>query len=513
MLKRLRTILFGESDKAPAPTPEAKAVSPELSEEEALPEVSLPTIPGALLLIDGLLQPQWALIDYELGRRYPGANPHRLWHAACLSWVRALAQSLGGSYEVFQSRQFVFVSQRTGVERQHLVNIAENAHQGLKGLFRELVGEGGYGKHVIIVLDDRDYYRYVSHYYSDGTHPQSGGLFLGVGYAHIAVPETRGPYLGATITHELTHNLLAHLKLPPWLNEGLAKVAEQEVAGYRRQWTSERMKEHRDFWNSTNIQDYWSGASFGMVGQIFELSYELSFLLCLEIVEAHREHALDFLKNVQLADAGASAATAFLQTSLGTIAGLYLGDGDWEPVPKPVPESRPDVSYQKRILILELIRAGRLYDAAEFCKEALQRTGGDAERGDFFNYIAAIPLWYDVPQFIPAALRLCEEGMALNPSETRLQIIRAALMMREGSHAESQQVLLDLMPGVKGSSDKAAAYYYLAQDAHYLGNASEAEDYLKMAIELAPNLAIRTEAELLIQGSPDPFAGLESEGT
>src|SRR5690606_32066998 len=120
---------------------------------------------------------------------------------------------------------------KTGGSQRYLKDSVERALQQLVYYFGNAVlHEPGHGKHVIVFLEDEDtYYRYISHFYSAGEHPTSGGIFINSGYRHLVLLPSAT--YEALLVHELSHCAGAPLALPRWLDEGLAQWMEGSVAG------------------------------------------------------------------------------------------------------------------------------------------------------------------------------------------------------------------------------------------------------------------------------------------
>jgi hypothetical protein len=190
---------------------------------------------------------------------------------------------------------------------------------------------------VLRFTETDDYFSYISDFYPDGEHAASGGVFLRDGYAHIAYPETYTMDAERqTIAHELAHNLLANLPLPLWLNEALAEAFKADLAGGGFATVDEDLlAEHRGYWNARTIQEFWMGKSFHVVdGQ--RVSYSLAKVL-LDVINRELKPSPEvfrrFVKQSDWADAGEAAACEQLEVSMGEIAEVFLGPGDWTPNP------------------------------------------------------------------------------------------------------------------------------------------------------------------------------------
>jgi hypothetical protein len=199
---------------------------------------------------------------------------------------------------------------------------------------RKVVGDTAesdwHGKHLVLRFsNDEAYYRYIAHFTPDGKHADSAGCFLRYNYCHIVYPASWSMEdERATLAHEMTHNLLVDLPLPRWLDEALAMAFEADIAGSSREpLTPELSERHLEYWNSSTIQDFWTGASFGTPeGQ--ELSYSLARIL-LQLIRSDIRPAPDEFRRFVLAsdwhDAGAIACREHLNIELYELTGRFLG--------------------------------------------------------------------------------------------------------------------------------------------------------------------------------------------
>jgi hypothetical protein len=145
---------------------------------------------------------------------------------------------------------------------------------------------------------------------------------------------------------------VAHLRLPLWLNEGVAVTLQKAIAPTPRSpgqsdqdalftatidWRPPMMwdelaERHFSFWNKVNIQEFWAGTSFFKPGSSSELSYSLAEVFVKLITERTTPAAFrDFLKTVQQDDAGQTMAMEILGIQLEEISRTFLGEGDWRP--------------------------------------------------------------------------------------------------------------------------------------------------------------------------------------
>ena len=261
------------------------------------------------------------------------------WQQVTRHWLTRLRASLGGAYTVVESAHFHLVSALDENARGRMLDFLENGRARLIRTLGDMAWTDTSGKHVMLrFTDSDDYFAYISHFYPDGEHAASGGIFLRDGYCHIAYPETfTMDAERQTIAHELAHNLLAQLPLPLWLNEALAEAFNADLAGGGFAVVDrDLLAEHRSYWNTETIQDFWMGKSFQDVeGQ--RVSYSLAAVL-LDIINRELRPSSEafrrFVKQSDWTDAGEAAAGEQLETGMGEIARVFLGPGDWSPNPE-----------------------------------------------------------------------------------------------------------------------------------------------------------------------------------
>jgi hypothetical protein len=188
----------------------------------------------------------------------------------------------------------------------------------------------GHGKHVILDFATiGDFYDYVSYFYPpDSPLRASGGIFLSRGYQHIALPPSR--QMQNVLIHELTHNRLAHLPLPHWLEEGIAVNMERKIGGNKHGMLDRDLdRKHRNYWTSETIAAFWAGSSFQDTdGKVIHLSYSLAEIL-VDLLVQEFPNFMEFVARADNKDAGQAAAVETFGVSLNDIASTFLGPGDW----------------------------------------------------------------------------------------------------------------------------------------------------------------------------------------
>jgi len=231
------------------------------------------------------------------------------------------------------------VSSLDEAARLRMLQFLERSRARLVQTLGDVAWTDGIGKHVVLRFASLDqYYPYIAHFYSEGEHATSGGMFLRNGYAHIAYYEQLTmDSERVTLAHELAHNLVAHLPLPSWLNEALAEAFDADLAGGRFAAVDRELHaEHEAYWNADAIQEFWMGKSFHVPeGQ--RVAYSLAQVLLDIINREVRPKPEEFRRFVTQAtwhDAGEAAAQEQLEVGLGEIASVFLGEGDWSPRPE-----------------------------------------------------------------------------------------------------------------------------------------------------------------------------------
>jgi len=87
------------------------------------------------------------------------------------------------------------------------------------------------------------------------------------------------------------------------------------------------------FWGESEIQEFWSGASFSRPDDGSELSYHLSQLLVQSLAKEPKILSTLVL-NFHFEDAGEKAFQKEFNHGLGEIIGDIFGEGNWTPKPE-----------------------------------------------------------------------------------------------------------------------------------------------------------------------------------
>ncbi len=271
------------------------------------------------------------------------------------AWLAHLRDSLGGAQWLHESDAALVLSSLEPAVVGALSRYVAGARKRIAGTLGALVGFPAGLKSVVIVLDDEDaYYRYVSTYHSgEGEFALSSGMFIAGGCPHFVVRRADLSSIEPIIAHELTHSALSHLRLPRWLDEGLAVDTEHRIAGAHRGLHTPRQlhAKHVEFWNDETIQQFWSGESFFRSDDGNMLSYDLARIMVAQMGRDWPSFER-FAAHAARADAGASAAREHMELDLGAYVSLMCDrepDEAWRPgVAAPEPDAAEAASVDSK---------------------------------------------------------------------------------------------------------------------------------------------------------------------
>jgi len=331
----------------PAPQPaEPRPEEAEETVEAPAPLTDLSELDLGFEVVEGFSRPNWKAVREFVKVHVPIPDSSATWNYIAIKWLEELAGDLGGHARIRQSHNFYCLSDADAKTTRTLLTYAEFVLVTIRDYLGAAAWSGYHGRHVLLIFSDPDdYYAYISYYYRDGTHILSGGVFIRRGYAHIAMPYTNTFSARHVLVHELTHNLLCHLPIPLWLNEGLAVVIESRVTQRGLNLTGELADRHRNHWNETNIQAFWAGATFDVPGDESQLSYSLGEILVSLLSEKGAAFS-EFVKTADWRDGGQDAAVNVLEQGLEEFVGGFLGPGNWRPQRKAIKENLKVASGQ-----------------------------------------------------------------------------------------------------------------------------------------------------------------------
>ncbi len=288
---------------------------------------------------DGFCHPDWKAIAEQVESRFPREEWDEWFTEAALHWVELVVEKAKGEFYLHQTDNSILLSPESEEKVEAMCHFCESARKDILNRLKGIAKSWGYGKCVIFMFaGEQDYYQYISHFYKDGEHALSGGIFIASGgYDHLAfVERPRTPYQ-AILRHELAHSMVSHLCLPVWLNEALAMAMENRPF----KLNAELLDRHRACWNEKNIQQFWSGTTYDEP-KAQELSYHLAQVLLRKIQEDLHPSEMQmavFVNVAHFSDAGEEACWRVFDLSLGDLMGDFLGPGHWAPVPEQWPRA------------------------------------------------------------------------------------------------------------------------------------------------------------------------------
>ncbi|BEP41750.1 hypothetical protein [Variovorax sp. V15] len=299
------------------------------------------SLPEHMTLCNGLPLLDWKAVDAwtgaidDPGLRYKGKL------LAQRAWLLHLRDALGPHFHLHESDKAFVLSSLEDVVAVATSAYVATTRTRIQRLLADIAHFEEHGKSILVVMDDDDaYYDYVSGYYPDsGEFAFSGGMFIDAGCPHFLVKRADLAAIEPVIAHEMTHSALSHLKLPRWLDEGLAVNTERKLAGAGVLPLGEReqlRRSHLKFWDEARIQEFWSGASFFRTDEGNQLSYELARIL-VEQMGQNWELFTRFASSAKREDGGAEAAREVYDMDLGAYACILMErepDAQWTPDPQ-----------------------------------------------------------------------------------------------------------------------------------------------------------------------------------
>jgi hypothetical protein len=306
---------------------------------------TLPDISEHLHIKEGFCHPDWAAISAIIEKSLPESEWNSAWEAASRSWIDRVKNRLGNDYQVYETANFMILSEAPMSVIKDACRSYEDSRKRILSSLGGVASDEGYGKHVVMMFASLDdYYGYITYFYPEGESPMSGGVCLsGEGYVHFAFPTTEYSSYRTVLVHELTHGCLGHLPMPRWLNEALAMRMEQVICGSDIfHLDQEVYDKHIGHWSAETIQQFWTGESWEIPGDSFELSYNLAQVVWrkieVDLAVPHPE-MLQFILDAHFEDAGEAACQAIFDLSLGDLVMDFLGEGAWAPTPNKWPNA------------------------------------------------------------------------------------------------------------------------------------------------------------------------------
>ncbi len=299
----------------------------------------VPDISRHLHAKQGFCHPDWEAITDCIEANVVESDWNEAWVEAASQWVGHLCDKLGGDYRIYETTNFLFLSDAPDRVIKDACSFYETALKEILENLEGVASDEGLGKHVVLMFNNiDDYYAYILYFYPEGDQPMSGGVCLnGEGYVHYAFPATDYYHYRTVLVHELTHGCLGHLSIPAWLNEAMAMRMEEVICGTEIfELDKEILERHIKHWDSNSIQEFWRGDSWEIHGESFELSYKLAQILWRKIevvLKTPTDVLLSFVATADFNDGGQAACESVLGFCLGELVCDFLGEGDWDPKP------------------------------------------------------------------------------------------------------------------------------------------------------------------------------------
>jgi len=288
---------------------------------------------GAFTQAEGFPRPDWKRIGEWIQAHVPRSRHFEAWDSAAELWLRKMRAQLGAPYTIDVDGEFALLSPLPLDDATAVLRHAVSAKQSMQAILRRLPTAKPLGSHVMIAFQSNGAYcTYISYYYEEGAYGFAPAMCINEDYVHMVFAPQPLEHLQRSVTHELTHVLLAHLALPSWLEEGLAQILEDLVGG-RATFTIDRetAARHKAYWREHGLKAFWSGDSYHQPDDGRELSYGLSQVLVRNLATDHGSRFFDFVAAAKRQDAGESAMRRHLGMGLAECAAQFLGPGDWEP--------------------------------------------------------------------------------------------------------------------------------------------------------------------------------------
>jgi len=268
-----------------------------------------------------------------------------MWEEAKRAWLLHMRDALGADFQVAESESAVVLSSLNPGTARTTAGFMGNALEQVLGVLDGIAQTPQWGKDILIVFEDAgSYYRYLSFFYPDAAAlGLSRGMYIraGVGHSgmgHFVAVKADLYAIQSVMVHEMTRNCLAHLPLPLWLDVGIAVNTARQLVNKKSCGGCGSQQLHHQllaFWNESEIQGFWSGASFQRADEGLQLSYELARIMA-ELIAKDWQPFKNFVTHAHADDAGAAAAQAHLDMDLGELVCALLerdGSPGWSPAP------------------------------------------------------------------------------------------------------------------------------------------------------------------------------------
>jgi hypothetical protein len=329
---------YSATTEPAAPPPPAP-----LREREEAPDVidiAGSSFPVNEHLLDGQGFP---ILDWPALAKWTEALPDEHRTAALESgrraWLLHLRNTLGEHAHLVETKTAWVLSSYEPKVAEAVARYVETTRARIAELLDGIAGFPEGHRSIVLVLDHQDdYYHYITNYYPDeGEFSYSSGVFIDPGCPHFVTVIDDLSVIEPVIAHEMTHAALAYLRLPKWLDEGIAVSTEHRISTshHSAQHAVELIGKHRAFWNAETMQQFWSGSSFDRGDDGNALSYDLARHI-VGLIGREWSAFTKFVRGAKREDSGAASAKAQLDLDLGQLAAAAVGlqaRSGWSPDP------------------------------------------------------------------------------------------------------------------------------------------------------------------------------------
>jgi hypothetical protein len=286
---------------------------------------------------------EFPILDWEALDKWAGDGPPEVKHEGIArgrrAWLAHFRDTLAGTHLLETRDAWVLSSYEPGLAKAVAAYVSTTRGRILR-LLEGIARFAPEEKSIFVALDSQEqYYQYVANYYpEDGEFSFSGGMYINFGCPHFVTVKDELWRLEPVIAHEMTHSAVAHLRLPLWLDEGIAVTTEHHISeGNRRHHRDqvELIGKHLEFWNAERMQEFWSGESFQRTDEGNSLSYDLATQI-VGLAGRQWDVFVKFATGAQREDGGAAAARTALNLDLGRLAAMALNvapQPGWSPDP------------------------------------------------------------------------------------------------------------------------------------------------------------------------------------
>lgn len=272
-----------------------------------LPRIDRQTIRFAVSSRFDLPQMDWGAADVWLEREYPGEIERQaMRRAVAHAWLEELRDALKIDHQCWRTASAEGLTPLGDALGQRLATSVDRYVAELARVLRRVRGEGPVPPIAIVGLRPTDAYISFEASFSpeEGQSATSGGFYAHremVGFPIIAMNLTTSHSAECTLAHELTHHALVECNLPQWAEEGITQMMEERLVGVSDfGLLPERVREQRERWAGSRIEDFLSGNGFRSAeGNDQELAYHLSQWVVRAAIERDAGAFFAFLKDCQ----------------------------------------------------------------------------------------------------------------------------------------------------------------------------------------------------------------------